>query len=187
MKINLPTLLTLLRIALIPVLVAMFYLPFEWARTASAVVFAVAALSDWLDGFLARKMQLSSRFGAFLDPVADKLMVVTALILLLQENTGFFFMLATMVIIGREITVSALREWMAEVGQRASVAVSIVGKLKTAVQMLAITLLLYQQPVFGISTYQAGVITLYISAFLTLWSMLKYLLAAWPTMRDGSA
>ncbi len=187
MTINIPTSLTLLRIALIPVLIAVFYLPFDWARTASAGVFAIAAFSDWLDGFLARKMQLTSRFGAFLDPVADKLMVVTALILLLQENAGFLFMLATMVIIGREITVSALREWMAEVGERASVAVSIVGKLKTAVQMLAITLLLYQQPILDVSAYEAGLITLYLSAFLTLWSMLKYLAAAWPTMRGGDA
>lgn len=185
MKINIPTSLTLLRIALIPVLIAVFYLPFPGSRTVAAIIFMVAAFSDWLDGYLARKLNLISRFGAFLDPVADKLMVATALIILLQENTSFGFTISTAVIIGREITISALREWMAEVGQSSNIAVSWVGKIKTAVQMLAIILLLYQAPIFEVSMYAVGLIVLYASVILTLWSMIQYLLAAWPTLRDA--
>lgn len=187
MKINLPTAFTLLRIALIPVLIITFYLPVAGARTISAIVFLIAALSDWLDGYLARKLDMTSRFGTFLDPVADKLMVATALILLLREHPTFLFMLSTMIIIGREITISALREWMAEIGQRIHVAVSIVGKLKTGVQMLAITMLIYQQPIAGVEMYQVGLITLYIAVGVTLWSMIQYLLSAWPAMQDDDA
>ena len=187
MKINLPTLLTLLRIALIPVLLLVFYLPIPGSRTLAALIFMVAAFSDWLDGYLARKLDLISRFGAFLDPVADKLIVVTALVVLLQENPSIPFTIATVVIIGREITVSALREWMAEIGQRTHVAVSYIGKIKTAVQMLAITLLLYQAEIAGFSTYSAGIYILYISVALTLWSMIQYLVAAWPALQDDGA
>lgn len=187
MKLNIPTLLTLLRIALIPVLILVFYLPLENSRMLAAVIFMIAGFSDWLDGFLARKLNMMSRFGAFLDPVADKLMVATALVVLLQDNPTFAFMLATIVIIGREITISALREWMAEIGQRTHVAVSWVGKFKTAAQMLAIVLLLYQAPIAGFPTYTAGLVILYVSVVLTLWSMFSYLLAAWPLMRDTDA
>jgi len=147
----------------------------------------IAAFSDWLDGYLARRLEQTSRFGAFLDPVADKLMVVTALIVLLQENPTFWFMIATVVIIGRELTISALREWMAEIGKRTSVAVSMAGKVKTAVQMLAITLLLYKAPIYGFPTYDVGFATLYISVILTLWSMINYLMAAWPAIQDTDA
>lgn len=147
----------------------------------------IAAFSDWLDGYLARKLDLTSRFGEFLDPVADKLIVVAALIILLQENPSILFMISTVVIIGREITISALREWMAEIGQRTSVAVSYIGKVKTAVQMLAITLLLYQAEISGVSTYSIGLYVLYISVALTLWSMMQYLIAAWPALQDEGA
>ena len=147
----------------------------------------LAAFSDWLDGYLARKLDLTSRFGAFLDPVADKLIVVTALVVLLQENPSILFMVSTVVIIGREITISALREWMAEIGQRTSVSVSYIGKIKTAVQMLAITLLLYQADIAGVSTYTAGLYILYISVALTLWSMMQYLITAWPALQDEEA
>lgn len=183
MKLNLPTILTLFRIVLIPVLVLVLYLPVPAARTVAAVVFMLAAFSDWLDGYLARKLEMTSRFGAFLDPVADKLMVATALIVLLQQNPSFLLMLSTAVIIGREITISALREWMAEIGERTSVAVSWIGKFKTAAQMLAITLLLYQAPIAGVSAYNIGLITLYIAVVLTLWSMMQYLIAAWPALK----
>jgi len=187
MKINIPTALTLMRIALIPLLILVFYLPIDGSRTFSALIFMIAAFSDWLDGFLARKLELTSRFGAFLDPVADKLIVVTALVVLLQENPSILFVISTVVIIGREITISALREWMAEIGHRTHVAVSYVGKLKTAVQMLAITLMLYQGEIAGISAYTAGLYTLYLSVILTLWSMTQYLMSAWPALQDEGA
>ena len=187
MKINVPTALTLFRIVLIPILIVVFYFPIPGSRTLSALIFMVAAFSDWLDGYLARKLDLTSRFGAFLDPVADKLIVVTALVVLLQENPSILFMVSTVVIIGREITISALREWMAEIGQRTSVSVSYIGKIKTAVQMLAITLLLYQADIAGVSAYTAGLYILYISVALTLWSMMQYLIIAWPALQDEEA
>jgi CDP-diacylglycerol--glycerol-3-phosphate 3-phosphatidyltransferase len=187
MKITIPTALTLLRIALIPVLIIVFYLPIPGARTLSALVFLVAAFSDWLDGYLARKLDLTSRFGAFLDPVADKLIVSASLIILLQENPSMLLMISTVIIIGREITISALREWMAEIGKRTNVAVSYIGKIKTAAQMTAIVLMLYQSEIAGFSAYNYGLIILYISAGLTLWSMVQYLMAAWPVMKDEGA
>ncbi|TNF98440.1 MAG: CDP-diacylglycerol--glycerol-3-phosphate 3-phosphatidyltransferase [Gammaproteobacteria bacterium] len=184
---NLPTWLTLLRILLIPVLIIVFYSTIPGSRMLSALVFIVASLSDWLDGFLARRMSLTSRFGEFLDPVADKLMVAAALIILLQDHPTFWLMLPTVVIIGREITISALREWMAEIGKRTHVAVSIIGKFKTATQMIAIILLLYRDPIMDFPVYQAGMLMLYIAAALTLWSMINYLSAAWVTMRQNDA
>ena len=183
MKLNIPTMLTLFRIILIPVLIVIFYLPVPGARTAAAVIFMLAALSDWLDGYLARKLAMTSPFGAFLDPVADKLMITTALIMLLQQDPSFLLMLSTVVIVGREIAISALREWMAEIGERGSVAVSWIGKVKTVAQMTAVTLLLYEAPVGPISTYSIGLLILFIAAILTLWSMMRYLIAAWPTLK----
>lgn len=153
----------------------------------SALIFLIAALSDWLDGFLARKLELTSRFGAFLDPVADKLIVVTALIMLLREDSSIFFTISIIIIIGREITISALREWMAEIGQRISVSVSYIGKIKATAQMLAIILMFYQGEIIGISAYMIGLYTLYLSVILTLWSMAQYLMAAWPVLKDGGA
>ncbi len=178
MPLNLPNLLTWLRIVLIPLMVGVFYLPAGWIMTPNAdflaaAFFGVAALTDWLDGYLARKLGQTSAFGAFLDPVADKLMVAAALIVLV--DLGRAAPLVALIIIGREITISALREWMAKLGKSASVAVSFVGKLKTAAQMLAIMLLLYHQPAFGIDTQQWGTVLIWVAALLTLVSMLYYL------------
>jgi len=182
MQWNIPNILTLLRIVLIPVLVVVFYLPGPWSYQISAMIFGVAAITDWLDGYLARRLQQTSPFGAFLDPVADKLMVAVALVLLVQDNPSELFAVPAAVIIGREIVISALREWMAEIGARTRVAVSIVGKVKTSLQMIAILLLLYKIPVGAFPTHTVGVILLYIAAILTLWSMFVYLRAAWPIL-----
>ncbi|HIJ22191.1 MAG: CDP-diacylglycerol--glycerol-3-phosphate 3-phosphatidyltransferase [Gammaproteobacteria bacterium] len=182
MQLNLPTLLTLLRIVLIPFFLMFFYLPVEWARVAATALFALAAFTDWLDGFLARKWDQTSPFGAFLDPVADKLMVASALVLLVSELSNVLVAIPAIVIIGREITISALREWMAEMGNRTNVAVSIIGKVKTAAQMLAILLLLYREPVGEFPTSVVGMVLLYVAMLLTLWSMVLYLRAAWPVL-----
>lgn len=180
---NIPNLLTLLRIALIPVFVGIFYVPAPWARVACALVFSIAAITDWLDGYLARRWGQTSPLGAFLDPVADKLMVAVALVLLVQADPRAILALPAAVIIGREITVSALREWMAELGARAQVAVSRVGKFKTTVQMVAIILLILVPPSY--SVYGFGMVLLYIAAVLTLWSMVLYLRAAWPSLTSS--
>lgn len=187
---NLPNLLTLLRIVLIPVFALLFYLPVSWSHIAVAFIFALAAATDWLDGYLARRLGMTSAFGAFLDPVADKLMIGVALVLIVDVNPtpfdGLFLALPAAVIIGREIVISALREWMAELGERAQVAVSIIGKIKTASQMLALVLLLYREPIGEFPTVETGFVFLYIAAILTLWSMVIYLRAAWPALqRNG--
>lgn len=188
MRLTIPTLLTLLRIVLIPFFVLFFYLPVEWANKAATLIFGAAAITDWLDGYLARKMRVVSAFGAFLDPVADKLMVATALVLLVDNNpTPYPSILLTIpaaVIVGREIAISALREWMAEVGAHAKVAVSHIGKVKTTAQMIALLLLLYREPLMGVSTASFGFWLLCLAAVLTLWSMLQYLKAAWPDLAD---
>ncbi|MGB9428275.1 MAG: CDP-diacylglycerol--glycerol-3-phosphate 3-phosphatidyltransferase [Gammaproteobacteria bacterium] len=182
MKFNSPNLLTLLRIALIPVFVVIFYLPYVWAPPLSAAIFALAAITDWFDGWLARRWNQTSMFGAFLDPVADKLMVVVALVLILQADPRVAMAIPVMIIIGREITISALREWMAELGARKRVAVTWLGKSKTVVQMLAIVFLLYRYPIKVVPVYDIGLGLLVIAAALTLWSMSLYLLAAWPEL-----
>ncbi|MCB1958610.1 MAG: CDP-diacylglycerol--glycerol-3-phosphate 3-phosphatidyltransferase, partial [Rhodocyclaceae bacterium] len=179
---NLPNLLTLLRIVLIPVFVVVFYLPMAWAHEAATVIFVLAAITDWLDGYLARRMQLVSALGAFLDPVADKLMVATALVLVVQADPQVAIAVAAAVIIGREITISALREWMAELGKRTRVSVSEIGKFKTAAQMAAIALLIYRDDVWEIPVYTVGLVLLYVAVVLTLWSMTLYLRAAWPSL-----
>jgi CDP-diacylglycerol--glycerol-3-phosphate 3-phosphatidyltransferase len=181
------TLLTLLRIALVPVLVLFFYLPFHWSNFACVVVFVFAAVTDWADGFLARRMGQMSRFGEFLDPVADKIMVATALVLLVQRQEAHeaLFAIAAAVIIGREITISALRQWMSEVGERAVLTVSWVGKMKTAFQMTAIGFLLYHDNMGWIPSALVGEVLLYTAAALTLWSMWTYLQAAWPVISDS--
>ena len=179
---NLPNLLTLLRIVLIPVFVVCFFLPTSWAREVATAVFVLAAVTDWLDGYLARRLQVVSAFGAFLDPVADKLMVATALILLVQADPSIMMAAAAAVIIGREIAISALREWMAEIGNRTRVAVSEIGKFKTAAQMTAISLLIYRDDLFGFPVYTVGLVLLYVAVALTLWSMTLYLRAAWPSL-----
>jgi CDP-diacylglycerol--glycerol-3-phosphate 3-phosphatidyltransferase len=179
---SIPNILTYLRIILIPVFTVVFFLPFDGVNIAVTAIFGLAAITDWLDGYLARKWEQTSRFGAFLDPVADKLIVGVALVLLVQANPNFWMAIAAAVIIGREITISALREWMAEIGERAHVAVSSLGKWKTTAQMTALFMLLYHEPLLGIPMYPLGMIFLYIAVVLTLWSMFSYLKAAWPVL-----
>jgi CDP-diacylglycerol--glycerol-3-phosphate 3-phosphatidyltransferase len=190
MKLTVPTLLTLLRIVLIPVLVAVFYLPYKWTNFAAAFIFAFASITDWLDGWIARRYNQHSAFGAFLDPVADKLMVATALLLIVQKHPTPWMALWAAVIIGREIAVSALREWMAEIGQRAKVKVAAIGKLKTVVQMVALTVLLYSAPDrLGSAItllFKIGDWMLAVAALLTLWSGFAYLRAAWPSLREDA-
>lgn len=181
---NIPNLLTLLRILLIPVFVVLFYLPWQYAAEACAIVFALAAVTDWFDGYLARRLKQVSALGAFLDPVADKLMVAAALILLVQQDPIPGLAIPVLVIIGREITISALREWMAEVGARAQIAVSAIGKVKTAFQMTAIFLMIYRSDLYGLPLYTIGFVLLYVAVILTLWSMFMYLRAAWPSLND---
>lgn len=190
MPFNIPILLTWLRVALIPLVVGVYYLPASWLPlanrdVASTAVFIIAAVTDWFDGYLARRWNQTSAFGAFLDPVADKLMVAGALLVLVQldrVNAVLAF-----IIIGREITISALREWMAEIGARKSVAVSSLGKIKTAAQMVAIPMLLFHGVVFGvIDTDTWGDLLLWIAGVLTVWSMFYYLRRAWPLMKEKS-
>jgi CDP-diacylglycerol--glycerol-3-phosphate 3-phosphatidyltransferase len=179
-----PTMLTLLRIALVPVLVVLFYIPYAWSNLACVVVFVLAAVTDIADGVIARRTGQTSRFGAFLDPVADKIMVSTALVLLVQRQETYqvVFAIAAAIIIGREIAISALREWMSEIGERALVSVSWVGKTKTVFQMTAIGFLLYHEDIGWIPVALIGELLLYTAAALTLWSMWTYLSAAWPVM-----
>lgn len=186
-KMTIPTMLTLLRIALVPVLVVFFYLPYAWSNMACVTLFVLAAVTDWADGFLARRFGQMSRFGEFLDPVADKIMVATALILLVerQETYPALFAIAGAIIVGREITISALREWLAEIGERALVKVSWVGKLKTGFQMTAIGFLLYHEDILFMPIAFIGELLLYTAAALTLWSMWHYLQSAWPAISDA--
>lgn len=191
MPFNIPILLTWLRVALIPLVVGVYYLPEHWLpvaerNLASTLVFIVAAVTDWFDGYLARRWNQTSAFGAFLDPVADKLMVAGALLVLVQLDR--VNAIIAFIIIGREITISALREWMAEIGARKSVAVSSLGKIKTAAQMVAIPMLLFHDPLFAgrLDIHLAGVILLYIAGVLTVWSMFYYLRRAWPLIKEKS-
>ena len=185
MPLTIPNLLTWLRILLIPLIVAIFYMPAHWfspleKNLVAAIIFAVAALTDWLDGYLARTLNQTSAFGAFLDPVADKLMVAAALILLVE--LGRVDAIIALIIIGREIAISALREWMATIGQAKSVAVSFLGKIKTGMQMAAILLLFYRDTLWHINTQIVGTWLIYIAALLTLWSMAYYLKMALPQL-----
>jgi CDP-diacylglycerol--glycerol-3-phosphate 3-phosphatidyltransferase len=182
MDFNLPTHLTFLRIILIPVLVVFFYLPWGGTHIACALIFSIAAITDWLDGFLARKMSQTTLFGAFLDPVADKLMVAVTLVLAVQADPNPYLAIPAAIIIGREITITSLREWMAELGQRKKVEVSWLGKLKTTAQMVAIITLLIGMDVWQRPMKAIGYTLLYVSAILTLWSMVHYLKAALPNL-----
>lgn len=182
---NLPNLLTLTRILLIPVFVVVFYLPFNYSSIIAACIFALASFTDWLDGYLARKLKMMSPFGAFLDPVADKLLVSTTLLLLVGAKEIDYITIPAIVIVGREIVISALREWMAEIGKRASVTVGYIGKVKTALQMLALVLLLASTP-FVSWWGTLGFFLLYVSAILTIWSMVIYLSIAWPDLMKKS-
>jgi CDP-diacylglycerol--glycerol-3-phosphate 3-phosphatidyltransferase len=186
MELNLPTHLTFLRIVLIPVLVILFYLPWNGAHIACAFIFMIAAFTDWLDGYLARRLGLTTRFGAFLDPVADKLMVAVTLVLIVQADPSPYVAIAAAVIIGREITIASLREWMAEIGQRKKVEVSNLGKWKTTAQMVSITLLLLGMDVWQETLRNLGQMLLLVSAVLTLWSMVVYLRAALPSFSEDS-
>ncbi len=184
MKLNLPNALTWLRILAIPLVVVVFFLPVPWAKPAAAWLFVFAGITDYFDGYLARRLDQMSSFGAFLDPVADKLIVTTALVLVVQADPSIIVTVVAAIIIGREITVSALREWMAEIGQRGHVAVSYFGKLKTTAQIVGISMMLYEHRFFGIDVYSIGSILLIVAAALTIGSMIGYLRAAWPVIRD---
>ena len=157
----------------------------SWSYLAAATLFALAAATDWLDGYLARKLNQTTPFGAFIDPVADKLIVVSALVILIAHHNSICRTLPSLVIIGREIVISALREWMAEMNSSVTIAVSYLGKIKTTLQMIAITILLSYPPVMTSLWVQGGYLMLYLAAVMTLWSMTQYLRAAWPSLRGG--
>lgn len=180
---NIPNALTMLRVALIPLLVLVFYWPFKWHYLVATGIFVLAAITDWLDGYLARKLDQSTPFGAFLDPVADKLMVAVALVLLVELHASPWFAVPACIIICREILVSALREWMADLGKRTSVAVSYIGKVKTTLQMIAISVLLAVGENLLLELAYLGYVMLYLAAALTIWSMFIYLKAAAPDLR----
>ena len=190
MPLNTPNLLTLFRMALIPVVVVLYFMPI--AGVYVTAVFLLAGLTDWLDGYLARRLEQTSQFGEFLDPVADKLVVAAVLVLLVSDGDVLarvvsqnLFIVAVVVIIGREIAVSALREWVAQSGARAGMAVSTLGKVKTTVQIIAIALLLYSQDLVGFPTLLVGELMLYVASALTIWSMAGYLKSAWPAISSG--
>jgi CDP-diacylglycerol--glycerol-3-phosphate 3-phosphatidyltransferase len=182
MRLNVPNALTWVRIIAIPLVVVAFYLPVPWSRPAAGLLFALAGVTDYLDGYLARRLKQTSSFGAFLDPVADKLIVATALVLLVQADPNATLAVVSAIIIGREITVSALREWMSQVGARSRVAVTFFAKWKTTLQIVGISLMLYREPLAGLPVYVIGSVLLLVAAVLTLWSMIDYLRAAWPVM-----
>lgn len=185
MKTNLANTLTLIRIAAIPVVVICFYSSMDFARPIAGIVFGLAAVTDILDGYAARKLGQTSKFGEFLDPVADKLMVTVLLVLLVEADPRITVTLIAVIIIGREITVSALREWMAGIGARADVAVRLSGKVKTVFQMFGIGFMVYERDLFGIEIYKLGYFLLLVSAGMTLWSMVDYLRAAWPSIEKS--
>ena len=186
MHVTLPTAVTLFRIALIPLFVLVFYLPFGWANVVATIIFALASISDWVDGYLARSMQLESSFGAFLDPVADKLMVVVVIVLLVEANPSIYVALPSVVIVAREISISALREWMAQLGASTAVKVSYIGKTKTVAQMLALGFMIFSEPLLGLPIFSIGLAIYYLAALLTIVSMIIYLRAAWPVIsRQG--
>jgi CDP-diacylglycerol--glycerol-3-phosphate 3-phosphatidyltransferase/cardiolipin synthase len=183
---NVPNALTWLRILMIPAIVGLFYVPYWWADPAACAAFALAGITDSLDGYYARKLGQTSRLGAFLDPVADKLIVASALVLIVAKDPRWYVVIVAIVIIGREIAVSALREWMAEIGARGRIAVSIWGKYKTIVQIVGLSCLLFRRDLFGLPVYAIGLALTVVAAVLTLWSMILYLRLAWPELR-GSA
>ena len=193
MKFPIANVLTFTRIAMIPLVVVFFYLPSSWASPAAAIAFIIAAITDSLDGYFARKYGQTTALGAFLDPVADKLMVATALILLASHDVtklrlirfdpSIIVSVTAAVIVGREITISALREWMAELGARKKVAVSSLGKVKTGFQMTGLSMMLFRENLWGLPIYELGLYCLIVAAILTLWSMVVYLQAAWPELK----
>ena len=180
---NLPNTLTWTRIAAIPLIVLLFYMPYPWADPAAGVLFAAAGVTDSLDGYFARRLNQISRLGAFLDPVADKLIVAVALVLLVSRDPRPLIVLPAAIIVGREITISALREWMAEIGHRRKVAVSQLGKYKTILQIAGLAMMLYRLPLLGLPTYTLGIVLTEVAAAATLVSMVVYLRAAWPELK----
>jgi CDP-diacylglycerol---glycerol-3-phosphate 3-phosphatidyltransferase len=182
---NLPNIITLARIFLIPIFVLIYLIPGKWTYITAAIFFGLAAFTDWLDGYLARKLNQTTPFGAFLDPVADKLIVVSALVLLIAHHNNVWLTLPALIIVGREIVISALREWMAEMNSSGAVAVSMLGKVKTTVQMIALVMLLAYPPDLESIWVIGGYVLLYVAAFMTLWSMSVYVIAAWPTLKQG--
>ena len=186
MKLNFAIMLTLFRMAAIPVVVVCFYSPIPNARPIAAIIFGIAAVTDFIDGWVARNFNQQSRFGEFLDPVADKLMVSIVLVMLVQAESGWFEDIIAMIIIGREITVSALREWMATIGERANVKVSMAGKIKTTLQMFGIAFMVYHNELLGIDMYAVGFALLVVAAGMTIWSMFVYLRVAWPFIMNDT-
>ena len=183
---NVPNSLTWLRILMIPAILALFYMPYAWADPAACAAFALAGITDSLDGYYARKLGQTSRLGAFLDPVADKLIVTAALVLIVSKDPRWFVVITAIVIIGREIAVSALREWMAEIGARGRIKVSVLAKYKTIMQIVGLSFLLFRQNLFGLPIYKLGLLLTAVAAVLTLWSMVLYLRLAWPALRGSS-
>jgi CDP-diacylglycerol---glycerol-3-phosphate 3-phosphatidyltransferase len=184
---NVPNTLTWLRILMIPGIVILFYLHYGWASPAAGIGFALAGITDTLDGYYARKLGQTSRLGAFLDPVADKLIVAAALVLIVSRDPHWYVAIMAAVIIGREIAVSALREWMAEIGARGRIKVSILGKYKTIMQIVGLSMMLFRHSIFGFPIYKVGLVLTAVAAVLTLWSMVLYLRLAWPELRDSSS
>ena len=185
---NLPNTLTWLRILMIPAIILLFYLlPCPWGDMAACAAFALAGITDSLDGYYARKLGQTSRLGAFLDPVADKLIVAAALILIVSRDPRWFVAIAAIVIIGREIAVSALREWMAEIGARGKLKVSALGKYKTIMQIVGLSFLLFRRRLLGIPVYELGLMLTAVAVVLTLWSMIAYLRLAWPELKGSSS
>ena len=183
---NVPNSLTWLRILMIPAILALFYMPYGWANPAACAAFALAGITDSLDGYYARKLGQTSRLGAFLDPVADKLIVTAALVLIVSKDPRWFVVITAIVIIGREIAISALREWMAEIGARGRIKVSVLAKYKTIMQIVGLSFLLFRQDLFGLPIYTLGLLLTAVAAVLTLWSMVLYLRLAWPALRGSS-
>jgi CDP-diacylglycerol--glycerol-3-phosphate 3-phosphatidyltransferase len=182
---TIPNLLTAIRIAFIPAIIVLFYLPYHWSDMACGVVFALVGITDAFDGYLARKLGQVSRLGEFLDPVADKLIVVTALVLIVSRNPTWYVTLTAAIIIGREIAISALREWMSEIGARHKMQVSGIAKFKTIVQIVGLSMMLFREDLLGLPIYRFGLALTVLAAVLTLWSMIAYLAAAWPELRGS--
>ena len=183
---NIPLILTALRILVIPIIALIYLLPFSWAHPVAAILLALAAFTDWLDGYLARSWSQMTQLGAFLDPVADKLLVAVSLVMVVGSHLIPYLGVPAAVIIGREIAISALREWMSIIGKRVSVKVTLIAKYKTAIQMIALVLLVWYHPAASLWVKWIASILLYIAAILTIWSMCVYLKAAWPDLRSSN-